>query len=117
MVGTMKRCVFGLATALLLAASGLSAQQAAGLPDRIPVPAAAQQVTDPEAATQAYIATMSPEQKAKSDAYFEGGYWLILWDFLVAAGASLLLLFTRLSAGMRNAADRVSRRKPIQTFL
>jgi hypothetical protein len=23
-----------------------------------------------------------PEQRARSDAYFEGGYWLILWDFV-----------------------------------
>ena len=113
----MKRCVFGLAAVMILAASGLAAQPAAGVPERIPVPAAAQHVTDPEAATQAYIATMSPEQKAKSDAYFEGGYWLILWDFVIAAGISLLLVGTRLSAGMRNLSERLVRWKPVQTFL
>ena len=110
----MKKLVVGFLAALAIATAGAAFGQ---VPERIPVPAAAQHVTDPEAATQAYIATMTPEQKAKSDAYFEGGYWLILWDFLVAAGISLLLLSTRLSAGMRNAAERVSRRKPVQTFL
>ena len=25
-----------------------------------------------------------PPPHARSDAYFEGGYWLILWDFLLA---------------------------------
>ena len=74
-------------------------------------------VTDPEAATKAYIATMPPDQKARSDAYFEGGYWLILWGFLTTAGVSLLLLATRLSAGMRNLAERLVAWKPVQTYL
>jgi STE24 endopeptidase len=107
--------VIGLLAAVALEASAGPA--AAQLPERIPAPPAAEKVADPEAATQAYLATLSPEQKAKSDAYFEGGYWLILWDFIVAAGISLLLLSTRLSAGMRNAAERVTKWKPVQTFL
>ena len=39
---------------------------------------------DVEAATNAYMAELSPAQRARSDAYFEGGYWLILWDLLIA---------------------------------
>ena len=109
----MRKLFVGFLGVLALAAASTALAQV----ERIPVPAAAEKVTDVEAATQAYLATMSPEQKARSDAYFEGGYWLILWDFVVAAGISLLLLSTRLSAGMRNAAERVTRRKPIQTFL
>ena len=34
-------------------------------------------------------------------AYFEGGYWLILWDFIYGAAISLLLLNLRWSARMR----------------
>src|SRR5208337_4783943 len=45
--------------------------------------AAATTRLDVEAATAGYMARLSPEAKAKSDAYFEGGYWLILWDFVV----------------------------------
>ena len=44
--------------------------------------------------------TISPDAKAKSDAYFEGGYWLILWDFVVGILVAWLLLGTRyLGAG------------------
>ena len=72
------------------------------------IPAAAQAGPgfDAKAATDAYLATYQPEKKARSDAYFEGGYWLILWDFLYASAISILLLATGLSARMRDAAER-----------
>lgn len=47
---------------------------------------------DAELATQAYMATLKGAARAKSDAYFEGGYWLILWDFLVTLIANLIVL-------------------------
>jgi hypothetical protein len=43
---------------------------------------AAAQPFDVSAAVEAYLAKMSPAQRARSNAYFEGGYWLQLWDFL-----------------------------------
>ncbi len=70
-----------------------------------PVPSAPR--FDPVAATDAYVARLTPEQIAKSNAYFEGGYWLQLWSFLVSSAISLILLTTRLSAGMRNVAERI----------
>ena len=36
---------------------------------------------DVDKATQAYLNLLSPQQRAQSDAYFEGGYWLQLWEF------------------------------------
>lgn len=45
--------------------------------------AAVPQAFDPVAATNAYLATVSGAARARSDAYFEGGYWLILWDTVV----------------------------------
>ena len=72
---------------------------------------------DPAAATNAYLAKVPPDKKAKSDAYFEGGYWLILWDFLASSFVFLLLLVTGLSARMRDLAERITRFKPIHTFL
>jgi STE24 endopeptidase len=77
----------------------------------------AQLPRDPEAATQAYLARLSPEAKARSDAYFEGGYWLHAWGFLYGLLIAWLLLNTRLSARMRDFAERLSRRKPLQTAL
>ncbi len=61
---------------------------------------------DPVAATEVYIAKMTPEKIAKSNAYFEGGYWLQLWNFLLSSALSLILLTTGLSARMRGVAER-----------
>jgi len=48
------------------------------------------------------------DKRAKSDAYFEGGYWLILWNFLTAAAISIFLLHSRASARLRDFAERAS---------
>ncbi len=64
-----------------------------------------------ETATRAYLDRLSPEKRARSNAYFEGGYWLQLWNFLYGAGIALLLLQSRLSVRMRQLACRVSRFK------
>ena len=47
---------------------------------------------------------MTPEQRERSDAYFEGGYWLELWLFLYGLAVALLLLATGLSARLRDLA-------------
>jgi len=60
---------------------------------------------------------MTPAQKARSDAYFEGGYWLQLWDFLIGAGIAYLLLAAGLSRKMRDLARRLLPWKPLQTWL
>lgn len=55
---------------------------------------------DVETATQAYLDTLTPEEKAKSDAYFEGGYWLLLINFLYGLFIAWLLLAKGLSNWM-----------------
>ena len=72
---------------------------------------------DPQAATDAYLGTVDAAAKQKSDAYYEGGYWFILWNALASMGAALLLLFTRASAGMRNVAEAITDRRGLQTFI
>lgn len=67
------------------------------------------EVFDPETATRAYLDQLSPEERARSDAYFEGGYWLRLWGLLYGLGVAVLLLGTRLSARMRDLGMRVGR--------
>ncbi len=83
------------------------------------VPAAAQPSPsfNAEAATEAYMAMIPPAATARSDAYFEGGYWLLLWDFLYSSAICLVLLNLRWSARMRNLAESLSRFRPVQTFL
>lgn len=71
---------------------------------------------DPDAATEAYLATITGAAKAKSDAYFEGGYWLILYDAAISVGIALLLLFTRVAAGLRSLAEYLPWRW-LQTFV
>src|SRR6266403_991852 len=98
--------------ALMACASVSNAQQTPGpgakpatvMPDVIQVPTAAQpsEHFDADAATNAYL---------------EGGYWLILWDFLYGAAVYLFLLHFGWSAAMRNFAERITRFKPLQTFI
>ena len=112
------------AAALLLACAALAAggsQAAEGAPP-VPVVAAphfpvravddawrAALPTDPELATRAYFDRLSPEARARSDAYFEGGYWLILWNTLVGLAIGGALLWTRPSTAVRDWARRVAR--------
>jgi STE24 endopeptidase len=72
---------------------------------------------DPVAATNAYLATLPAEQRAKSDAYFEGGYWISLWGFLISSGIFLILLRTGISRRMRDRAERTTKARPLQTFI
>ena len=69
------------------------------------------------AAVEAYLAKMPPAQRARSNAYFEGGYWLLLWDFLSTVIVMWLLLRFRWSTRMRNLAERITRIRPFQTAL
>jgi Zn-dependent protease with chaperone function len=72
---------------------------------------------DPAEATRAWLATVPADNRAKSDAYFEGGYWLILGNLLLAAAISILLLQSRISARLRNFAERVTPFKTLQVAL
>ncbi len=122
--------VFGLLAILLIGAGRAKSQgQEAGKASGRPAASASQGQPsaalnpgehfrfDAEAATAAYLAKVPPDKRARSDAYFEGGYWLILWNFLCTAGVLWLLLQTRWSARMRDLAERLTRFKPLQTFL
>jgi len=62
-----------------------------------------------EKATNAYLAQISGAARAKSDSYFEGGYVLTLVDALYAIVVSALLLWTRVSAAIRNFAQARAR--------
>ena len=62
---------------------------------------------DPAAATKAWLATVPQEKRQKSDRYFEGGYWLLLWNFLVAVAISIFLLESGISARLRDFAERI----------
>jgi STE24 endopeptidase len=104
---------------MAIAQEGPGAKPLTAMPDVVTVPPEAQPSDhfDVEAATNAYLAKIPQAARARSDAYFEGGYWLILWDFLVAVIIYWALLRFRWSARMRNLAERLTRFPALQTFL
>jgi len=115
-------CLIVLCAGLLsgaLAQPSPGALPATAMPSVTTVPPAAQPSPNfsPEAATEAYMAMLPANARARSDAYFEGGYWMILWDFLYGVVVALVLLNLRWSAGMRNLAERITRFKPLQTTI
>jgi STE24 endopeptidase len=121
-MGNLLRAV--ACVALWLAGSGLL--QAADVPAAtrdfppgLQIPAAARPgpAFDVERATQAYIDLLTPEQRARSDAYFEGGYWLQLWGLLYGFAVAAILLGSGLSRRMRDFAERRSRRPWVQVLL
>jgi STE24 endopeptidase len=72
---------------------------------------------DIHSAVETYLAKMPPARRARSNAYFEGGYWLLLWDFLLPVFVMWLLLRFHWSAHMRSLAERITRFRSLQTAL
>jgi STE24 endopeptidase len=107
---TLRLVIFLIA--LVIFSIALPGQETATVsPGSVAIPTG---ITNPEAATRAWLDTMPANEKARSDAYFEGGYWLILWDYLVAAAIALLLLTTKLSARIRDLATALTSFRPVQ---
>lgn len=115
----MKRLLPLLVACFLAFPAAARGQNSPVVPAPVPatVPAAAVNVTAPAAATRAWLDTVPAADRERSDAYFEGGYWLILWNFLGAAAISLLLLETRISARLRDFAERKTRFKFLQVAI
>ena len=120
MLRMMNRVVLsGLAVSLIFAISS-SANAQTPVPTASPAIEENKQLLDPAAATQAWLATVPRNEREKSDAHFEGGYWLVLWNFLLATAISIFLLTSRISASLRDFAERVCRggwRLPLQVIL
>ena len=72
---------------------------------------AAAQGFDPDIATRAYLDTLQGAARARSDAYFEGGYWLLLWGSIAGILVNWLLLRLGWSAAWRDRAQRITRRR------
>lgn len=101
--------------ALALAGLTLAGTAAAQAPPAAPVGSST--AFDPLAATNAYLASVAGPERARSDAYFEGGYWLLLWDFLLGLAVNLALLTSGLSRRLRDLAERWAPWRPAQVFL
>jgi STE24 endopeptidase len=95
----------------------ISKVQVQGLTPIQRAPAPQPQSLDPEKATEAYLATVKGEARRKSDAYFEGGYWLLLVDALYAIAVAALLLWSSISARMREFAQSQTRSRFLQAAI
>jgi STE24 endopeptidase len=104
-----------IVSAILLFTATLAVAAAPKAPI-VPAVAQASAHFDARAATNAWLATVPAAARARSDAYFEGGCWLTLWDFLAAVAAMLILLQTKLSARLRDWAEKLFHRRPLQSF-
>jgi len=120
--GSLMKAVI-VAFALLIACWFVAAAHAdtplaRDLPPGLQIPAAARPGTDfdVDRATEAYLSLLSPDQRAQSDAYFEGGYWLRLWDLLYGFGVAAVLLGSGLSRRMRDTARAWTKSKWLQAF-
>jgi STE24 endopeptidase len=76
--------------------------------------AAAAPSFDVDAATRAYLDTLQGAARAKSNSYFEGGYWLILWGAVVGVASHWAMLRFGWSAAWRRWAERVTKRRWLQ---
>ena len=72
---------------------------------------------DVESATRAYLDEVQGAEREKSDRYFVGGYWLLLWGTIIAALIDWLFLRFRWSARIRDWAERVTKWRWLQPGL
>ena len=72
---------------------------------------------DPQTATETWLARVSGDARAKSDAYFEGGYYLKVVDLAYGLAIAALLLWLQISARIRDWAEELTRGRAWQVML
>jgi len=118
----MQRSILVAGAALLLSGLSLPAGAQASVPGPAiaaaaeAAPEAAAPAFDAEAETQRYLSTLSGAAREKSDAYAEGGNWLLLWSTLWALGVAWVLLRFGISARIRNWMQARTRRRWLQNM-
>jgi len=100
-------------------AAPATAPTARDLPPGLQIPDAARRgpAFDVDKATEAYLNLLSPEQRAQSNAYFEGGYWLQLWTVLYGLVVAFVLLRSGISRRLRDIARRFTARPWLVTWI
>jgi len=117
-ISSVLRMLLAAACLFCVAGAAFAAQPIVrDLPPGLNIPGGAQTGPgfDVDKATQAYLDLLSPEQRKLSDQYFEGGYWLGLWEVLWTVAACVVLLVSGISAWMKRFSQRLSRRRWIST--
>src|SRR5579863_2736339 len=72
---------------------------------------------DAEQATERYLARVNGVARARSDAYFEGGYWLKLADLIYALAVAAALLWSQASLRIQDWAEQRTHSRNGQVLL
>ncbi|MEZ4972419.1 MAG: M48 family metallopeptidase [Cyclobacteriaceae bacterium] len=111
----MRRLCFLLAALLTMTLAFAQDQDTTQVDARVDQESSVQDF-DPYTATEKYLNTMTAEQKAKSDSYFEGGYWLILWDLLYGLAVAWIFMSKGLSQRLKSIATK-AKNVNVQNFI
>ena len=122
----MRRLILAFLTLIFFATPALAQEQVNGLPPRaaptahvevgsLPVVDATPKF-DADRATTAYLGQINGAARARSDAYFEGSYWLMLVDLLWGLAVAGLLLWLKISAYIRDWIAERTRNKAAQAI-
>jgi STE24 endopeptidase len=74
--------------------------------DALTIPVMNKEYFNADSATQKYLDILTPEQKAKSDDYFEGGYWITLWQVVLEIIIAWIFLILGLSKWIKRLASK-----------
>jgi STE24 endopeptidase len=125
----MKRLLHGALFALLLAQGAAASAPPPAAASTAPTPAPATPGAfriapaddawraalprDAMAATQAYLDRLPADVRERSNAYYEGDYWLQLWSLLLGLGIAALMLAGRRSARVRDWCAEVTGQRAV----
>jgi STE24 endopeptidase len=68
-------------------------------------------------AREGLLSTRPAAKRARSDSYFEGGYWLLLWQPLVTLLIAGILYRTGIAVRLRDKAESVFKRRFLQALV
>lgn len=72
---------------------------------------------DPQAATAAWLATLSPQDTARAIQYTQGGHWLILWGLVVSILVAWIIVRTDLLGRVRARIETRRGRPVLASFV
>src|ERR1700712_5638256 len=74
-------------------------------------------VFDAAKATDKYLSRISGAARARSDAYFEGGYWLQLVDLIYGLAVASILLWLQISSRISDWVEERTHSRTYQVML
>lgn len=119
------RLIIGVALIALVIAIGwgvyAQSQPAPERPDHLVAPVSAEWHAslprDPQAATEAYLARVPDEMRARGEAVSNTRYWVFAARLVVTIGSIVLFLFSGAAASLAGAVAKITQRPWLQTVI